>query len=228
MSKWSDPGRHAATLSQALAALGEADTKDRRELAQVSHDAEFQGSICGRRYSGDENYSEAVVDDWSKVADAHRKAVAIIERIQTRMTEARQFAAEMRQAEAERRALDEAAEKAERKAAEKAERERLAAEKAERLAAEKAEREAEKARRAALTPAERRAEERLAKLQAPAEAEPEPEPAAPRPRLRPEERTRLERKRLEDRESELTPEERKRLEMLRLEDHDEREGRELA
>ncbi len=164
MSKWSDPGRHAATLAEALAALGEADTKDRRELARVSHDAEFQGSICGRRYSGDENYCEAAVDDWRKVAAAHQNAVTIIERIQARMIEARQFAAEMREAEAQQRALDEAAEKAERKAAEKAERERLAKERGERKAAEREAAEAEKARRAALTPAERAAEDRLAQL----------------------------------------------------------------
>ena len=165
MGKWSDPGRHASTLAAAIAALGEANSKDRRDLARVSHDAEFQGQICGRRFSGDENYSEAAVDDFSKVAGAHRKAIAIIERIQARMVEGRAFAAERREAEAERRALDEAAEKAERKAAEKAERERLAQERAERKAAEREAVDAEKARRAALTPAERAAEERLAKLQ---------------------------------------------------------------
>ena len=164
MSKWSDPGRHAATLAETLAALGEENSKDRRELSRVAHDAEFQGSICGRGYSGDEKYSEAAVNDWGKVAGAHRKVIGIIERIQARMAEERQFAAEMRKAEAEKRALDKAAEREQAKAAEKAEHERLAKEKAEREAAEKVEREAEKARRAALTPAERAAEGRLAQL----------------------------------------------------------------
>lgn len=164
MSKWTDPGRHAATCSEALSVLSQADTKDRRELARVVSDAEFQASICGRSYSGDVNYSEAAVNDWTKVADAHRKAVEIIDRIQARMVEARQFAAERREAEAEQNALDEAAAKTERKAAEKAERERQAREKAERKAKEREAAEAEKARRAALTPAERAAEDRLAEL----------------------------------------------------------------
>ena len=165
MSKWTDPGRHAATCSETLNALAQADTKDRQELSRVVSDAEFQASICGRSsYRGDESYSEAAVNGWTKVADAHRKAVEIIERIQARMVEARQFAAEMREAEAEQNALDEAAAKAERKAAEKAERERQARAKAERKDKEREAAEAERARRAALTPAERAAEDRLAEL----------------------------------------------------------------
>ena len=164
MTKLTNPGRHAATLAQTLAKLGEADSKDRKELARVVADAEFQGSICGRRYTGDENYSEAAVGDWSKVADAHRKALAIIERIQARMVEGRQIAAEMREAEAEQRALYEAAARQRAKDAERAERERLAKERADRKAAEREAAEAEKARRAALAPAERAAEDRLAQL----------------------------------------------------------------
>ena len=164
MPKLSDPGRHAATLAATLAALGEANSKDRKELSRVVHDAEFQGAICGRRYSGDENYSEAAVGDWGRVADAHRKAIEIIERIQARLAEARQIAAEMREAEDAQRALDEAAARERASAAERAERDHLAQERAKHETAEREAAEAEKARRAALTPAERDAEARLAEL----------------------------------------------------------------
>ena len=102
MGKWSNPGRHAATLSETLSALAGENSKDPKEMARVVHDAEFQGSLCGRGYGGNERYSEAAVKDWDKVADAHRKAIGIIERIQGRMAKARQVRAEKEEAEAER------------------------------------------------------------------------------------------------------------------------------
>ena len=230
MTNWTNPGRHAGTLSETLGALAKLDSADRQELRRVAHDAEFQGSICGRRYSGDEKYSEAAGDDWGKVADAHRKAIEIIERIRSRMVEAREIAAEMRQAEAAQRTLDEAAERKRAEEAEEAERERQAKEREDRNAAEREAAEAEKARRAALTPAERAAEDRLATLSGEERTalEPgKPEPL-PRTRPRPEELERLERRRLEDRErldgqeGELRPEERERLKTLRTKDRRER------
>ena len=165
MSKSSDPGRHAATLSAILGAIDDAIEEDRRQYRQCLHEAESAIGRAGHAatLAGD-GYSDGVVEEWGKAADAHKRAEAIIAAMQERMAEARKVRAERRAAEEAQRKIA-AAEAAKREEAEaEAERQRAERQRAERAAKRRDAAEAEEARRAALTPAERKAEARLAEL----------------------------------------------------------------
>ena len=154
----SNAERHAETLGATLGALDAAIATDERRVERLILDSD--DALHRTRAYGVPPNSEAHRDRWDAVTAVLNEAAGLVPGIKAKMDEARGVQGEMAAAQAE----------------------------AERKAAEKAGREAEKARRAALTPAERRAEERLAKLQAPAEAE--PEPAAPAPPLTPAQRPR--------------------------------------